>query len=79
MTCTDSVTLLRPNGQRQRYELTRRHYYLPELRRLLADAGFALEIALHRLTDMLAYGAKDEGLFVFARHGCGPAREKGAR
>jgi SAM-dependent methyltransferase len=79
MTCTDSVTLVRPSGQRERYDLTRRHYYLPELRRLLADAGFALETALHRLTDTLAYGDKDEGLFVFAGHDCGIAREKGAR
>jgi SAM-dependent methyltransferase len=79
MTCTDSVTLVRSSGPRERYELTRRHYYLPELRRLLADAGLALEAALHRLTDTLPYGAKDEGLFVFARHDCGIAREKGAR
>jgi hypothetical protein len=79
MTCTDSVTLVRPNGQCERYELTRRHYYLPELRGLLADAGFVLEAALHRLTDTLSYGAKDEGLFVFARRNCVTARERGTR
>jgi len=77
MTCTDSVTLVRLDGQRERYELTRRHYYLPELRRLLADTGFALEVALHRLTDTLPYIAKDEGLFVFARRDCCTAYERG--
>ena len=76
MTCTDSVTLVCPNGQRERHDLTRRHYYLPELRRLFADAGFALEVALHRLMDTCPYGAKDEGLFVFARYDGGTAREK---
>jgi SAM-dependent methyltransferase len=67
MTCTDQVTLLRDDGRRERYELTRRHYYLPELRRMLADAGLALEVALHRLADPAPYGERDEGLFVFAR------------
>jgi SAM-dependent methyltransferase len=67
MTCTDRVTLLRDDGRRECYELTRRHYYLPDLRRLLADAGMALEVALHRLTASTPYGDRDEGLFVFAR------------
>jgi hypothetical protein len=67
MTCTDRVTLVRHDGRRERYELTRRHYYLPELRRLLADAGLAIEVALHRLAETSPYGERDEGLFVFAR------------
>jgi SAM-dependent methyltransferase len=76
MTCTNRVTLVRPNGQRERHDLTRRHYYLPELRRLLADANLALKVALHGLTDTCPYGAKDQGLFVFAHRECGAAREK---
>jgi SAM-dependent methyltransferase len=67
MTCTDRVTLVRPDGRRERYELTRRHYYLPELRRLCAGAGLALEIAMHRLADGQPYAEGDDGLFVFAR------------
>jgi SAM-dependent methyltransferase len=76
MTCTDRVTLLRPDGQRERHNLTRRHYYLPELRRLLADAGFAVEVTLHRLTDTRPYGARDVGLFVFARRDGDAEREE---
>lgn len=67
MTCTDRVTLLRPNDRRERYELTRRHYYLPEIRRLLAQAGLELSIALHRLGDERPYGDGSDGLFIFAR------------
>lgn len=66
MTCTDRTTLIRADGRRVRYELTRRHYSLPELRRLLADAGFALETAWHRLTGRM-YGSGEDGLFLFAR------------
>ena len=36
MTCTHRVTLVRPDGGREVHALTRRHYSLPELRRLLA-------------------------------------------
>ncbi|HEU4329062.1 MAG TPA: class I SAM-dependent methyltransferase [Roseiflexaceae bacterium] len=67
MTCTDRVTLLRPDGRRERYQLTRRHYTLPELRRLLADAGLTLEAASHRLAEDRPYGDGGDGLFVFAR------------
>jgi SAM-dependent methyltransferase len=67
MTCTDRVTLLRPDGRRERYELTRRHYYLPELRRLLAQAGLELSIGLHRLGEARPYGDGSDGLFVFAQ------------
>ncbi|NJO83954.1 MAG: class I SAM-dependent methyltransferase [Blastochloris sp.] len=66
MTCSDHTTLIRPDGRREHYTLTRRHYYLPELRRLLADAGFVLETALHRLAGR-PYGAGEDGLFLFAR------------
>jgi len=79
MTCTDRVTLLRPNGQRERHDLTRRHYHLPELRRLLADSGFALKVALHRLTDTHPYGAKDAGLFMVARRDGDTAPEESMR
>jgi SAM-dependent methyltransferase len=76
MTCTDRVTLMRLNGERERHDLTRRHYYLPELRRLLADAGFALQASLHGLADTRPYGARDQGLFVFACRECGATGEK---
>ena len=66
MTCTDRTTLIRTDGRRERYELTRRHYALPELRRLLADAGFSLDFALHRLAGR-PYGTGEDGLFVYAR------------
>jgi SAM-dependent methyltransferase len=73
MTCTDRVTLVRPNGQREQHELTRRHYYLPELRRLLMDAGLTLHAAFHRLVGEQPYGDGSNGLFIFARRD----REKG--
>lgn len=66
MTCTDRTTLMRPDGRREVYTLTRRHYYLPELRRLLPDAGFSLAAALHRLAGQ-PYGTGEDGLFVYAR------------
>ncbi|MCG8351353.1 MAG: class I SAM-dependent methyltransferase [Chloroflexales bacterium] len=67
MTCTDMVTLVRPDGRREQYTLTRRHYYLPELRQLLANAGFSLHGAFHRLNGKRRYGDGSNGLFVFAR------------
>src|SRR5206468_2039032 len=67
MTCTDRVTLVRPNGQREQHDLTRRHYYLPELRRLLTDAHLTLHAAFHRLAGEQPYGDGSNGLFVFAR------------
>jgi SAM-dependent methyltransferase len=71
MTCTDRVTRLRPDGRRERYELTRRHYYLPELRRLLAEAGLELVSAWHRLAESRPYGDGGDGLFVIARRAGG--------
>ena len=56
MTCTNRIVLIRPDGQREVHALTRRHYYLPELRQLLAAAGFTLVTALHRLTEERPYG-----------------------
>jgi SAM-dependent methyltransferase len=67
MTCTDCVTLVRPGGQREYYELTRRHYYLPELQRMLSDAGLSLHAAFHRLIGERPYGDGGNGLFIFAR------------
>jgi SAM-dependent methyltransferase len=67
MTCTDRVTLVRPNGQREQHELTRRHYYLPELHRLLTDARLTLHAAFHRLAGEQPYGDGSHGLFIFAR------------
>lgn len=72
MTCTDRVTFVRVGGERECYELTRRHYMLPELRRLLHAAGFTVEAVLHRLADDRPYGDGGDGLFVYARRGdCG--------
>jgi hypothetical protein len=76
MTCTDRVTLVRPDGGRHAYALTRRHYYLPELRRLLQEAGLCLEGAWHRLDPRRPYGDGEEGLFVLARRGRWPGGER---
>jgi len=67
MTCTDRVTLVARDGTRQSYALTRRHYYLPEIRRLLDSAGLVLEGAFHRLDPQRPYGDGKDGLFVMAR------------
>jgi SAM-dependent methyltransferase len=67
MTCTHHVTLVRLDGRREIYALTRRHYYLPELRRLLTGAGFELVAASHRLAGERPYGDGGDGLFVYAR------------
>lgn len=67
MTCTDRITLVRATGERECYELTRRHYYLPELRCLLSDAGLILQHAFHRLNGEQVYGDGSNGLFVFAQ------------
>ncbi len=67
MTCTDRITLLGPDGRRERYALTRRHYYVPELRRLLQAAGLSLVEVLHRLEEERQYGDGSDGLFIFAR------------
>jgi len=67
MLCTNRVTLVRPNGQREQHDLTRRHYYLPELRHLLAGAGLTIHGAFHRLVGERPYGDGIHGLFIFAR------------
>lgn len=67
MTCTDRLTLICHDGRRKRYELTRRHYYVPELRRMLAEAGFTISLITHRLCDAYPYGDGSDGLFVFAQ------------
>ncbi|MBM7842982.1 class I SAM-dependent methyltransferase [Herpetosiphon giganteus] len=66
MTCTDRLTVLNA-GQRTSYELTRRHYYLPELQRLLNNAGLRLASAWHRLDQNRAYGDGSNGLFIIAQ------------
>ncbi len=68
MTCTDQTTVLTP-AWRQIYTLTRRHYSLPELRRLLHDADFTFEQAWHDFDTDRPYGPEHEGLFVLARRG----------
>ncbi len=68
MTCTDHTTVLAPTG-RQVFNLTRRHYSLPELRRLLHDADFSFEQAWHAFDTNRPYGTEQEGLFVLARRG----------
>lgn len=65
MTCTDRTTVLHPGGRRV-YTLTRRHYGLPEIRRLLREAGFALAGAWHALDARRPYGGEHEGLFALA-------------
>ncbi len=67
MTCTDRVTLVRFDGGRRSYTLTRRHYYLPELHKLLHGAGLHLKAAFHRLSEERPYGDGGDGLFVLAR------------
>ncbi|MCA0352925.1 MAG: class I SAM-dependent methyltransferase [Chloroflexi bacterium] len=66
MTCTDRLTVLKA-GQRTSYELTRRHYYLPELQRLLGNAGLQLVSAWHRLDITRPYGDGSNGLFIVAQ------------
>jgi SAM-dependent methyltransferase len=67
MTCTHRVSLVRPDGGREVQALTRRHYSLPELWRLLAGSGFAPLAAFHRLAEERPYAEGGEGLFVYAR------------
>jgi SAM-dependent methyltransferase len=74
MTCTDRLTLLRREEQRQCYNLTRRHYMAPELRRLLNEAGFTVVAMLHRL-DGRPYGSGEDGLFVYAQKGLSDGNE----
>ena len=67
MTCTHRVTLVRPDGGREVHALTRRHYSLPELWRLVAGNGFVPLAAFHRLAEERPYAEGGEGLFVYAR------------
>jgi len=67
MTCSDRVTVVARTGTRRSYALTRRHYYLPEIRRLLHSAGLELAGAFHRLDTRRPYGDGADGLFVVAR------------
>lgn len=67
MTCTDRVTLVARDGARRSYALTRRHYYLPEICRLLRSSGLELAGAFHRLDSLRPYGEGADGLFVVAR------------
>jgi SAM-dependent methyltransferase len=67
MTCTHRVTLMRPDGRQERHALTRRHYSLPELWRLVAQSGFVPLAAFHRLAEERPYVEGGDGLFVYAR------------
>jgi SAM-dependent methyltransferase len=67
MTCTHRVTLARPDGRRETHALTRRHYSLAELGRLLTESGFVLLAALNRLTESRPYVEESAGLFAYAR------------
>jgi SAM-dependent methyltransferase len=66
-TCTHRVTLTRAGGRRETHALTRRHYSLPDLRRLLTKSGFIPLATLHRLAEEQPYAEGGEGLFVYAR------------
>jgi len=66
MTCTDRTVVL-DGPERRVYTLTRRHYELPELRRLVGEAGFAVTGAWHAFDAARPYGPEQEGLFVLAR------------
>jgi len=66
LTCADRTTVLDGDARRV-YTLTRRHYGLPELRRLLGKAGFAVTGAWHAFDAARPYGPEQEGLFVLAR------------
>jgi len=66
MTCTDRTTVL-DGRERRVYTLTRRHYGLPELRRLLGEAGFIVTGAWHAFDAARPYGPEDHALFVLAR------------
>ena len=66
MTCTDRTVVL-DGPERRVYTLTRRHYGLPELRRLLGESGFAVTGAWHAFDAARPYGPEDHGLFVLAR------------
>lgn len=70
MTCTDRVTLVAPDAARRSYALTRRHYYLPEICRMLDEAGLRFKSAWHRLDAESQYGSGSDGLFVVARRRC---------
>ena len=67
MTCTHRVTLTRPDGRREAHALTRRHYSLPELRRLLTESGFVPLAASIVSPRKPPYAEGGEGLFVYAR------------
>jgi SAM-dependent methyltransferase len=67
MTCTHRTIVLRPDGEREEYTLTRRHYSLPEVRRLLGEAGFSVAGAYHAYDEARPYGPETSGLVVLAR------------
>lgn len=67
MRCTHRLMLVRPDGSREVYELTRRHYHLPEVRQRLRAAGFHLLSAYHAYDLTRAYGSEPQGLVVVAQ------------
>ena len=67
MTCAHRTILIAPDGRREEQTLTRRHYSLPEVRRLLDEAGFATLAAYHAFDERRPYGGEAHGLVVLAR------------
>lgn len=67
MQCTHRITLMRSNGGREAYELTRVHYMLPQVQAQLAATGFQLLNAYHAFDASRPYGTEHEGLVVVAK------------
>lgn len=82
MRCTHRMTLVRPDGNREVYELARRHYHLPEVRQRLGAAEFQLLNAYHAYDQTRAYGSEQQGLVVVAQlapSSKGPEEPEGAK
>ena len=67
MQCTHRIIHVHADGNRETYELTRIHYTLPQVRTLLAAAGFQVVSAYHAFDHGYPYGSESEGLVVVAQ------------
>ena len=67
MKCTHRTLLLRSDGSREIYELTRIHYDLAQVSTLLAKTNFQLVSAYHAFDHERPYGSENEGLVVVAQ------------
>jgi hypothetical protein len=67
MRCTHRIQLLRPDGGRETYELTRVHYTLLDVQTQLANTHFQLLNAYHAFDHSRPYGTENEGLIVVAQ------------